>query len=135
MFCYFYSPWGSTLTLLTAGSLTNPQLPATASNVCATNAWLDGVSRVPPPPTIILATPAGSIHNNAPGLGSEPRATVSSPSFLHTSEMVWPYHLSRLFLSKVVVGSIWLLLRCLHSWCGLSWSCVRGLAHLSILIS
>ena len=28
------------MTLLTAGALTDPQLPATASNVCTTDAWL-----------------------------------------------------------------------------------------------
>ena len=37
------------MTLLTAGALTDPQLPATASNVCTTDARLGGVGRVPPP--------------------------------------------------------------------------------------
>ena len=46
------------MTLLTAGALTNPRLPATASNVCTTDARLGGVGRVPPPPpTKILAYP------------------------------------------------------------------------------
>ena len=34
------------VTLLTAGTLTDPQLPATASNVCVTDARLGGVGRV-----------------------------------------------------------------------------------------
>ena len=45
------------MTLLTAGALTDPQLPATASNVCMTEARPGGVVWVPPPPTQILATP------------------------------------------------------------------------------
>ena len=36
------------MTLLTAGALTDPRLPATASNVCTTDARLGGVGRVPP---------------------------------------------------------------------------------------
>ena len=36
-FAIFISLWGST-TLLTAGALTDPQLPTTASNVCTTDA-------------------------------------------------------------------------------------------------
>ena len=47
------------MTLLTAGALTDPQLPATASNVCTTDARLGGVGRVPPQ-TKILATPVAS---------------------------------------------------------------------------
>ena len=35
-------------TLLTAGALTDPHLPATASNVCTTDVRLCGVGRVPP---------------------------------------------------------------------------------------
>ena len=35
--------------LLTAGALTDPRLPATASNVCTTDARLGGVGRMPPP--------------------------------------------------------------------------------------
>ena len=38
------------MTLLTVGALTDPQLPATASNVCTTEARLVGVGRVAPPP-------------------------------------------------------------------------------------
>ena len=38
------------MTLLTAGALTDPRLPATASNMCTTDARLGGVGRVPPPP-------------------------------------------------------------------------------------
>ena len=37
------------MTRLTAGVLTYPQLPATASNMCTTDAWLGAVDRVPPP--------------------------------------------------------------------------------------
>ena len=36
------------VTLLTAGALTDPQLPAIASNMCTTDARLGGVGRVPP---------------------------------------------------------------------------------------
>ena len=35
--------------LSTAGALTDPRLPATASNVCTTDARLGGVGRVAPP--------------------------------------------------------------------------------------
>ena len=45
----FISLWGFPMTLLTAGALTDPQLPAAASKVCTTDAWLGGVGRVPPP--------------------------------------------------------------------------------------
>ena len=37
------------MTLLTAGALTDRQLPATASNVCTTDTRLGGARRVPPP--------------------------------------------------------------------------------------
>ena len=36
------------MTLPTVGALAEPQLPATASNVCTTDARLGGVGRVPP---------------------------------------------------------------------------------------
>ena len=36
------------MTLLTAGALTDPQLPATASNVCTTDARLGGAGQMPP---------------------------------------------------------------------------------------
>ena len=36
------------MTLLTAGALTDPQLPATASHVCTTDPRLGGVGRVVP---------------------------------------------------------------------------------------
>ena len=38
------------MTLLTAGALTDPRLPATASNVCTTDVSLGDVGRVPTPP-------------------------------------------------------------------------------------
>ena len=47
------------MTLLTAGALTDHQLPATSSNMCTSDARLGGVTsvgRVPPPQTKILAT-------------------------------------------------------------------------------
>ena len=50
------------MTLRTAGALTDPQLPATASNVCTTDARLGGVSRVASQ-TKILATPRWQTHN------------------------------------------------------------------------
>ena len=44
---YFYFALGHPpMTLLTAGALTDPQLPAIASNVCTTDARLGGVGRV-----------------------------------------------------------------------------------------
>ena len=49
------------MTLLTAGALTDPRLPATASNVCTTDARLGGVGRVAPQ-TKILATPVLSTN-------------------------------------------------------------------------
>ena len=45
------------MTLLTAGALTETQLPATATNVCTTDARVGGIGWVPPPQTKILATP------------------------------------------------------------------------------
>ena len=50
------------MTLLTAGALTDPRLPATASNVCTTDARLGGVGRMPPPQTKILATPVSKVE-------------------------------------------------------------------------
>ena len=47
--CYFFRTVAPPMILLTAGVLTEPQIPATASNVCANDAWLGGVGRVPPP--------------------------------------------------------------------------------------
>ena len=47
------------MTRLTAGALTDPQLPATASHVCTTDARLGGVGRVPPQ-TKTLAMPVVS---------------------------------------------------------------------------
>ena len=37
------------MTLLNDGALTDPQLPATASHLCTTDARLDDVGQVPPP--------------------------------------------------------------------------------------
>ena len=62
MFCYFYFPLG--LILLTAGALTDPQLPATASNECTTDARLGGVGRVPPQ-TKILAMPVFTAYESS----------------------------------------------------------------------
>ena len=57
------------MTLLTAGALTAPQLPATASNVCTTDAWPGGVGRVPLAQTKILATPVfGNIDRDRRGV-------------------------------------------------------------------
>ena len=57
----FFRSGAQPMTLLTAGVLTDPQLPVTASNVCTIDAWLGGVGLVPPPPTKILAMPVPSI--------------------------------------------------------------------------
>ena len=50
IFCLlFFSRSGAPpMTLLTAGALTDPQVSATVSHMCATDAWLGGVGRVPP---------------------------------------------------------------------------------------
>ena len=48
--------WAPPMILLTAGALTDPQLPARASNVYTTDARLGGIDRVAPQ-TKILATP------------------------------------------------------------------------------
>ena len=49
-FTYIFFRCGAPpMTLLTAGALTEPQLLATASNVCAADAWLGGVGQMPPP--------------------------------------------------------------------------------------
>ena len=54
----FVRSWAPLITLLIAGALTDIQQPATASNVCTTDARLGGVGRVPPSPNKkILATP------------------------------------------------------------------------------
>ena len=44
--CNFFPRWASPIILLTAGALTDPQLPARASNVYTTDARLDGIGRV-----------------------------------------------------------------------------------------
>ena len=55
------------MTLLTAGALTDPHLPATASNVCTTDVRLGGVGRVAPPTqTKILATPVADTTKKMP---------------------------------------------------------------------
>ena len=48
-FDYFFRSGAPLITLPTAGVLTDLQLPATASNVCMTDAKLGGVGQVPPP--------------------------------------------------------------------------------------
>ena len=61
IFAIFISLWGSTHDSADCwtGALTDPRLPATASNVCTTDTRLGGLGRVPPPQTKILATPVG----------------------------------------------------------------------------
>ena len=51
-FAIFISLWGSTHDSADCwtGALTDPRLPATASNVCTTDGRLGGVGRVTPPP-------------------------------------------------------------------------------------
>ena len=48
VFLFLFRSGAPPITLLTAGALTNHRLPATASNVCTTDARLGGVGRVPP---------------------------------------------------------------------------------------
>ena len=57
-------------TLLPDGALTYPQLPATVSNVCTTDARQGGVGRVPPPP------------NTNPGYSGGSASRLLSWSFL-----------------------------------------------------
>ena len=45
----FFRSGARLITLLTAGALTDLQLPVTASSVCTTDERLGGVGRVPPP--------------------------------------------------------------------------------------
>ena len=47
-FAIFISLWGSTHDSADCFSAHRPQLPATASNVCITDAWLGGVGRMFP---------------------------------------------------------------------------------------
>ena len=47
--CVFFRSGAPPMTLLTAGALTDPHLPATASNVCTTDVRLGGVGRVARP--------------------------------------------------------------------------------------
>ena len=54
--CYFFHSGAPPMTPLTAGAPTDPQLPATASKMCTTDARLGGVGQVAPR-TKILATP------------------------------------------------------------------------------
>ena len=46
---FLFCSGAPSITLLTAGALTDPQLPATASNVCTTDARLGGVGWVASP--------------------------------------------------------------------------------------
>ena len=59
-------------TLLPDRALTYPQLPATVSNVCTTDARLGGVGRVPPPPP----------PNKNPGYSGGSASRLLSWSFL-----------------------------------------------------
>ena len=45
----FFRSGASPMTLLTAGALIDPHMPATASNVCTNDVRLGDVGRVPPP--------------------------------------------------------------------------------------
>ena len=62
-FAILFRSGALSMTLLTAGAITDPQLPATASNVCTTDARLGGVGRVPPPPPNKNSGYAGEVHN------------------------------------------------------------------------
>ena len=67
-FAIFISLWAPPMTLLTAGALTDPQLPATALNVCTTYARLGGVGRVPRSSSKSLTTPVPTLP---PSLGRD----------------------------------------------------------------
>ena len=72
-FLLFFSALGLD-SLLTAGALTDLQLPATTSNVCTTDARLGGIGRVPPPPTnAYVASPSSACE-----LGSDVLLSVSA---------------------------------------------------------
>ena len=70
------------MTLLTAGALTDPRMPATASNVYTTDARLGGVGQVPTPPNKNPGYATGSIefrqtgknHQLVDNLGSEKKS-------------------------------------------------------------
>ena len=82
-FAIFISLWGSTHDSADCwtGALTDPRLPATASNVCTTDARLGGVGRVPPPQTKILATPVGYIRRGTGWLSKALRKYRSARHF------------------------------------------------------
>ena len=73
--------------MLTAGALTDPQLPATALNMCTTDARLGGVGRVPPP-----------IKN--PGYASAIFASSKLSSFLCCSSVLTPITLHTILFSS-----------------------------------
>ena len=79
-------------TLLTAGALTDPQLPATASNVCTTDAGLDGVDRVPP-----------SQKNPGCARGMVTFEARSQTISIFSSRSVWPW------MSSLFCKAVWLL--------------------------
>ena len=64
------------MTLLATGLLTDPQLPTTASNVCMTDARLDGVCWVAPQ-TNIMATPVKHVTAACLPLASAATTAVS----------------------------------------------------------
>ena len=76
-FAIYISLWGSTHD--SARALTDPRLPATASNVCTTDARLGGVGRVPPQ-TKILATPVYNIYEVPPPYRSYSLSVVEGES-------------------------------------------------------
>ena len=86
-FAIFFRSVARLITLLTAGGLTDLQLPATALNMCTTDARLGGVGRMPPPPqTKILATP---VARGLPPLTAD--CLQSSLSFIRSTEgKCWP---------------------------------------------
>ena len=60
---FLFRSWAPPMTLRSAGAFTDRQLPATASNVCMTDAKLGGVGRVNP----------GYAGDSMSGPGIEPR--------------------------------------------------------------
>ena len=100
IFCYFISLWGSIMTLLAAGALTDPQLPATASNVCTTDARLGGVGQ-----TKILATPV-----------------TPMPIFCYST---YCYHFSKYICDVFLPPLSWFYSASFPGHCSLHYSCLK----------
>ena len=110
------------MTLLNAGALTDPQLPATASNVCTTDARRVGVGRVAPPnknPGYAMAHLITSLVTLSNAFSRSTKARhflLLGQVFLHHLKMPWirvsftgiqtKLHLINLPLRSVALNSV-----------------------------